>query len=261
MKKRLLDVVFASDKRKNVLLLLQNGPQEMDYLLKSLETTRNAILPQIKILEEHCLVFHYNDIYKLTTIGKLIVDEMKPLIDTIEVLDIDIDYWGSRNLDFIPSYLLERISELSHCNIIIPSLENIFEVNHDFLKKSEQSTSLFFVFTFIHPSFPPYISQFCKNDTNASIIVSKNLLQKIKEEWRVEANNHISSGKIKFYLYQSDLKMASLSVSDSCFVIRLLSKNNEYDHTQVFGCKSQAQQWGKALFDYCLEDSIPITEI
>ena len=91
--KPLLDVICKSEKRKGALLLLQDGAKEMEEILKSLDTNRQALLPQIRVLEEHYLVNHQNDVYKLTTIGKLLVDEMVPLLDIIEVLDIDIDYW------------------------------------------------------------------------------------------------------------------------------------------------------------------------
>jgi predicted transcriptional regulator len=49
MKKPLLEIVFMSEKRKGVLLLLQDGAKEMEFLLKSLNTTRPALLPQMKI--------------------------------------------------------------------------------------------------------------------------------------------------------------------------------------------------------------------
>jgi len=113
--KPLLDIIFASEKRKNVLLLLQDGPKKMEFLLKSLHTNRQALLPQIRILDNHYLITHSHDVYVLTTIGKLIVDEMIPFLDTVESLESDIDYWGNHSLDFIPFHLLERISELGHC--------------------------------------------------------------------------------------------------------------------------------------------------
>lgn len=115
MKKRLLDVLFASEKRTNVLLFLQDGAKEMATLLELLDTKRNSLLPQMKILEEHHLIIHYNDTYELTTIGKLIVDDMIPLLDKTDVIDIDVDYWGSRDLDFIPPHLLEKIGHLKNC--------------------------------------------------------------------------------------------------------------------------------------------------
>jgi hypothetical protein len=44
MGKTLPDVIFASDKRKEVLLLLRDGAKEMNYLLNALDTTRTALL-------------------------------------------------------------------------------------------------------------------------------------------------------------------------------------------------------------------------
>lgn len=120
MKKPLIDVIFASEKRKGVLLLLQEGSKEMETLLKELGTTRQALLPQMRVLEEHYLVTHDKDIYELTTTGKLLVDYMAPLVDTLGVLDTDIDYWGTRNLDFIPPSLLKRMNELKSCEVIKP---------------------------------------------------------------------------------------------------------------------------------------------
>ena len=86
MHKPLCDVLVMSEKRKGVLLLLQDGSKEMQYILTALNTTRQALLPQTKVLEEHYLVDHYDDTYELTTIGKLIVDEMAPLVNTTEAL-------------------------------------------------------------------------------------------------------------------------------------------------------------------------------
>lgn len=71
MTKPLLDVLFMSEKRKNFLLFLQDGTKEMEDILKSLGTTRQALLPQIKVLQEHCLVSHSKDAYELTAIGEL----------------------------------------------------------------------------------------------------------------------------------------------------------------------------------------------
>ena len=88
MTKALHDVIFASGKRKGVLQLLKDGPQEMEYLLTSLDTTRQALLPQIRTLEEHYLIDQHKDTYQLTIIGKLLVDKMAPFLETIEALEV-----------------------------------------------------------------------------------------------------------------------------------------------------------------------------
>jgi predicted transcriptional regulator len=261
MKKSLLDVLFMSEKRKQVLLLLQEGPQEMEYLLNSLDTNRQALLPQVRILEEHYLVDHYRDTYELTVIGKLIVDKMKPFLDTLETIDNHISYLGTHDIDFIPPHILKRIKEVRGCEVIEPSLVNIYEINMDFVEMSKGSSSFFFIFTFMHPAFPTIMEQFIRNNINASIVMSKEMLKKITEEWQDEFYRFVSSGKVKFYLCQKDIKLLSLSLSDNCLVLRLFSKDNEFSNRQLFCCNPEAYQWSKDLFEYYLKDSILVTEL
>ncbi|WP_319506699.1 hypothetical protein [uncultured Methanolobus sp.] len=128
MKKPLIEVIFASEKRKQVLWLLKDGAKDMKTLLKDLDATRTALLPQIRILEEHYLVSHDNYIYELTTIGKLVVNDMAPLLNIVETFDTDIDYWGTHNLDFIPVHLLTKMNILKEYQIINPPLTDQFDI-------------------------------------------------------------------------------------------------------------------------------------
>ena len=52
----LLNVISASDKRRNLLMLLNSGPQEWDDIKRILKVTSTGMLPQIKILEEEHLI-------------------------------------------------------------------------------------------------------------------------------------------------------------------------------------------------------------
>jgi predicted transcriptional regulator len=67
MKKPIIEILLSSEKRKKVLLLLQDGPREMETLLRSLNTTRTALLPQLKILKESHLISQSGDTYESTT--------------------------------------------------------------------------------------------------------------------------------------------------------------------------------------------------
>jgi predicted transcriptional regulator len=163
MKKPLLDVIFASEKRKKILILLKDGAQEMETILSSLNTTRQAVLPQIRILEEHYLVAHYDDTYELTTIGKLIVDEMVSLVGTLEAFDVDIDYWGTRRLDFLPPHLLKKMSELRNCKIINPPITELYSLHKSFNPES-MPRSVYIVTTIFYPDFYLIIEEMLEND-------------------------------------------------------------------------------------------------
>ncbi len=253
--------MFASEKRKNMLLLLQDGPKEMKIILKSLKTTRTALLPQAKILKNHYLITQSDDIYELTTMGKIVVDETQPFLDIIDSLDQNEEYLASHNIDCIPNHLLKRISDIKDCEIIEPSLLNIYEVNKIFSKMANESNSLFFVVTFMHPDFPAIMSEYAKRKINVSMILNKELFEKHKDELHDEFEHFLNCESIKYYVCQKDIELLSLSISDQRFVLRLLSINNEFSNKQLYSHNPKAHQWSKDLFNHYLKDSTEITEI
>lgn len=102
-------MLLASEKRKDVLLLLEEGPQEMEKILKALNTTRTGLLPQMRTLKEGNLVYQHRDTYELTTIGKLIVAEMISFLRAVNMFGGNYDYLGTHNIDFIPAHLLKKL--------------------------------------------------------------------------------------------------------------------------------------------------------
>ncbi len=261
MKKPLLDVIFASDKRKNSLLLLQDGPKEMVTILNSLKTTRQALLPQVRILEEHQLVHHFGDKYELTTIGKLIVDKMVPFLGTVEVLDTDIDYWGTHSLDFIPPYLLKRIGELDSCIRIETSLHEIFEEDKLFTEEAKKSKSIFTISSYVFPNFEKTLSELIANNVSISIIISKELYEKLIHENLENTQALVKSPNISLYMYPGSFGFLSVSINDYSMLLKLLTEKGEYDNKRIACSGDLTLKWGKDLFEYYLKDSALIAEV
>ena len=262
MKKTLLDVIFASEKRKNTLLLLQDGAKDMENLLISLDTTRQALLPQIKVLEEHHLVIHQRDTYEVTTIGKLIANKMIPLLDIIEVADSDIDYWGTHNLDFIPPHLYKRLSELGPCTVVTnPPSTEVCEPSKQAVESAKKSAFQVSVTTFLFPSFPSLLEDFKKYGVNMSLVISTELFAKINEEQNEHLRNLLKNGLNKVYVYPKRMDFVAFGYNEFFFMMRLLTKEGNYDHKYVSSCNPSALLWAKELFEYYLKDAIPITGI
>jgi len=261
MKKPLLDVIFASDKRKSTLLLLQDGPKKIEFFLSSLNTTRQALLPQIKILEEHYLISRNKDIYELTDIGKLIINDMKPLLDTLEVFDSSIDYWGIRKLDSVPPHLLGRISELRKCTVLKPSVTEINRLYKPFNLKKSTTKSVHLVGAFLYPDFYPTFVKLLKNSFTIDYIVSKELLDKIKEENHEEFAVLLKNKSFNLYVYTKKARFLFLGYDDTNFIIDFTTNDGNFDVEHVLCKEKSALEWAKELFEYYLKDSIPITEI
>ncbi len=261
MKKKLLDVLCMSEKRKQVMILLSDGAKEMEYLLRSIDTTRQALLPQVKILEQHHLVRHYEDTYELTQIGKLIVDEMRPLLETIEVLDTDVAYWGELNLDFIPAHMLKRVGDLGECRIKIPHITEVFEINREFHEASKVSRYHYTVTTLFHSNFPSLVFELINNNVEMYFIISGDLFEKLKKQKYEDLSKLLQSDLVHFFVYPDEMKFQCISYNDSYIILNLL-KNNDEPETKSMLCKGKnAIQWGKDFFEHYMKISTPIDEL
>ncbi|MCQ6963546.1 helix-turn-helix transcriptional regulator [Methanolobus chelungpuianus] len=261
MKKPLLDVIFMSDKRKSTLLLLQDGAREMEDLLTSLKTNRQSLLPQIRVLEEHNLVSHEKDVYELTPIGKSIVDKMAPLVHTTEALDVDIDYWGTHDISFIPPGLLERMDELTPCAIMSPSTEKIYEAHYEFNQMTKQQKFQFSITSFFYPNFPVIFEELLSSGVEMHVIVSQSLFDKLKADSYEDIHKIISHKLTKFYVYPKKMNFLAFVFNEASVMISPLKSTGEFDNRHVL-CKSPgAVRWAKEFSEHYLKMSVQITEI
>jgi len=261
MKKALLDILFMSEKRKNTLLLLKDGPQEMEYLLKRLDTTRQALLPQIRVLEEHYLVTHDKDTYRLTPIGKLIIKDTIPILDVLDVIEENIEYWGTHKLDFISPQLLERIDKLKGCTVIELPLHEIFEENKQFTEGAKKSKTVYTITSYAFPNFEKILSQLIANNVSISVIVTKELFEKLVIEHFSKIKELIEVPNIRLYIYPHTLDFLQISINDYNVLLELLTKEGNYDNKNVICSNESALEWGKDLFEYYLEKSVLIDKI
>ena len=155
----------------------------------------------MKILHENSLISHSKDTYELTTVGKLIVDEMTPLLNTLEVLDSDIDYWGTHKIDFIPTHLLKKIGDLGKCKIITPHVTEIFEINIEFHEASKRSKSHFIITTNFHPKIPDLADDLIHNNVELHFIISNDLFVKLQKEKNAEFTKLLQNDLVTFFCF------------------------------------------------------------
>lgn len=262
MKKDLLDTIFASEKRKNVLLMLLEGPTEMEAFLRSLKTTRPALLPQVRVLEESNLVRHKNDTYELTTIGKLITEKMKPLIGTLDVFDSDMDYWGERKMSFLPPHLFLRIREIGPCTVVsnIPPTETCAP-SAQAVESGKRSKSQTSVATFLFPNFPSILAGFKQHGVKMSLVVSPELLERMKQTRDDKYRDLLNSDAVDIFVYPGRMDFMAFGYNDFSFMMRMFTRTGEPDQKYVISSSPSALEWGKELFNHYLKDAVPVTEI
>lgn len=262
MKKPLLSVVFASEKRKNVLQLLQDGPKEMEYILKSLHDTRQALLPQMKILENHCLVNHYDDIYELTCMGKITTNKVNHVLRIFDVFEADSDYWGNHKFDFLPVNLLENIGEVGKHNVVNGSVDIMYTVDSEYVELTSKSKSCHTILSFIHPNAIPFFVDMVGKNVNVYVIFLQDVFNKVKSEYCSELRELINSDSAYLYLYQKEMtSFLGVTWNDYYTYMMLYRNDGSTDFNYVLCSIPNASDWNKEIFDFYLKDSIKITEI
>ena len=166
----LLSIISASDKRRNLLILLSSGPKEWDEIKRILKVTSTGMLPQVKILEEEHLIERDGKNFSLTPMGRILSTHMVPLIRTMDIFDKNKKYWHDHNIDVLPDEILLDIRDLGDYRIIENSDEEIFDIN-TFLNNIAQSKTIKGISHTVHPPVPEFFPGSC-NKRRRSVINS-----------------------------------------------------------------------------------------
>lgn len=235
----------------------------METLLESLDTNRTALLPQIKILRESHLISKdkREDMYELTTIGKLIVDEMEHFLLTAEMFGGDYDFMGTHYIDFIPEHLLKRLPELGPYDVVDISINDFFDMDQDLFDDSVRSHYWFEITSTLHPQFHDFYVKMTDYVTDVAIIMTQEVYEKAKTDYYDEFRELIDLDLISLYIYPEDLRFISFMMSGESIKFRLFTEKMHPDNQRLIFTGPEVLEWGKEFFDHYRKRSTPIVEI
>lgn len=75
MDRMLIDLLFMSQKRKDLLILLRDGGKTIEEIVDTLNVTPTGMLPQIKKLKEEFLIIQDDKEYRLTHLAEILVEK------------------------------------------------------------------------------------------------------------------------------------------------------------------------------------------
>lgn len=262
MQLELLELIFLSDKRKQLLLFLKNGPKNMDEIKEALDVTSTAILPQIKKLKEKSLVVQEDKNYKLSLIGKVLVEKMQPLVSIIDVFEDNFDYWTERDIQGIPPSFRKRLGEFGKCKLIQPDLDRMFELDPEIVENLSKSSHILECIAYFDPSLISMCLELEKGGVKLSFLMSGPVFQRYTKDCLEDFQNMMTLENVKFFLYSGELRIANLTVTDRFVMISLFPKNQKhFDRESLISYESSALKLGNELFDELLRNSIRITQI
>ena len=123
----LLSILTFSEKRKDILFLLQESPKTLSEIKDYFDVRSPEILPRLKEMEAANMIVRQDGMYRLTSLGKVSAIYYKPFLDTLTAIEANEDFWRDHDLGAIPDMLLNRIQELKDCRVVRDEHEHIYD--------------------------------------------------------------------------------------------------------------------------------------
>ena len=263
MKISYLNLIFSSEKRREILLLLREGPKSIEEIGRFLEASPTTVYPQIKLLKESRLLYRKNNQkYELTPIGRAVTEKMKPLVETVEALEGKYKFWNSHKLDGIPPHLLKRISDLKNCTFAKPLDEStMFSSHPEFAENIGKSEFVRGISPFLHPVYPKLFLNFAEKGIDISLIITEPVFERMRTEFRPEVAKFLSLEKARIFVYDKEM-LLSCAVTNCFLSLGLFYKNGVYDHiNDIISFEPEALRWGEELYLFYENLSTEIKEI
>ncbi|MCC4768813.1 DUF1724 domain-containing protein [Methanosarcina sp. DH2] len=250
MESSLIDLVFRSDKRKNLLILLDSGSKNIDEIRDELDVTATSILPQIKKLIDSDLIVQEDRMYKLTVLGEFIIKKVKPLISALEVVEKNNCYWTGHDLNSIPRHLLERISELGDCTLIEPDLNHIYEPSQKIIDSMANAKIASTFASYFNPAYLPLYVELGRKDAELSLNFTQSVWDHLSNEHSEMIKELMGMDNVSLYISKEGIKISEITVTEKIMLLGLFDRNGKFDQQFIMSFEPAALRWGQELFDY-----------
>lgn len=236
-----------SQKRRDLLLLLKEGGRTIEEIVDILNVTPTGMLPQIKKLKEEFLVIQGDREYRLTPLAEILVEKMKPLLDTLEVIEKHKNLWENRDLSDLSPAFLERLNELKPYSLVKPDPDKIFETSSVFLKNIEKSKNILSLSSIFHPALPEIFLKTEDKNIKITIIITKRIYERLKNDFEEELKLYLARKNRQLFVCADEMKIAMLTKTESFMMADFLTWKGDYDQESIIAFEPASLKWAEEL--------------
>ena len=253
-KKGLLSLITYSEKRKDLLFLIDEKPRPLFEIREFFNVKTPGIDPRIKELIEADLIQKTNNEYHLTPTGKVILKYYTPLIKIINVFEETSEFWTDHDTNAIPLQLLERFNELEDCLLFQDPAKNVFEQNKIIVEKIQSSKTASGIISVFMPSSLEMFQTIIANKIPAKIIMTRDVFDKFESDYNALLNRFLTFEENELYV-ANNINLFIMT-TDVFLYFSLFYKTGLYDAQKyLIATDSRSLNWGNDCFKYFMEKS------
>jgi predicted transcriptional regulator len=253
-----INFVWLSEKRKNLLSYLRDGPKDIEQIKSFFNVTSRLIVPEIKKLVKTGSILESYGMYMLSNIGKLNLENLEDFIDTAELIEKDIDFWENSDLTAIPTDLYQRIGELKNSIIYVYDLDDIFDAPKQLKETVATAKDIMAFMPFLPPTLPTTFLDSMNKGAQVSMVLTKSIMEKMKREFPIEYDQHLTSPNCKMFTCAEDVVGPMIVVMDNFLLLGFFKHNGIYGNKELMSYDKRAIEWGRELYLHYIGISEPV---
>ncbi|MFA5294775.1 MAG: winged helix-turn-helix domain-containing protein [Methanoregulaceae archaeon] len=255
----LFTIITSSEKRKNLIILLNTGPKTWEEIRAVCKFPSAAIIPQIRILESGNVIIRQKGTYQLTTMGRIIAKQLKDLVSTVTVFEGQMTFWQEHDIDSIPDQFLMKIGDLGHVVLDEAQIGGIYQMKKEFLSHISCAKTIYGLIHTVHPLYPSFFLNLANKGADISFILTRQAFEITKADYEDELREWIEIEGIELSILDDDVRF-SLITTDLNISLQLFLTNGVFDSMrELFSRDKRALQWGRDLFEYYRNRSVLVS--
>ena len=243
------DVLFFSEKRRQILLYLLEESRTIDDIKTYLNSKSSPIMVQIRILTRNFLIQEKNGMFSLTPLGEYTVKEMKNVLDMFTVFDKKPEYWGEVELTAFPAYLLSRIGELGNVKLSYPDKAHIFDRAREVEKSLAATNTLIEISSIFRQEYVTNYVEIAESGVSVAFVFTQEILDRIEKDFPESYQKYMNLENVRIF-FCPEIKLASCMVTDKMISLSLFTKNGNFFNHDLISCDENAVLWGTDLYHH-----------
>ncbi len=231
--------------RTKVLLLLLDGPKNIQELVGAIGKRNTAIHQEIKPLLTDGIIGKAGRTYHLTALGRAKAMLQRNMVDFSQVEDAYREFWKSHDLSGIPDTLLCRLGDLVGSELIRDCPDAPINQQEAFIEILTRAKEIRGISGIIEPGYAEAILAALEGGAHVELILSEWVIGQIEPEMLRKAQSYEN-----FHLYQLEGLKVAFTVTDELISLALYDLAGVYDPWQDLICEGErAVTWGRELWD------------
>jgi len=227
-------------------------------MIGPLGTKATTILHSIKnMIEDGTIVRMHNGSYLLTNAGHIKASFLSEMINGLDSLDGNMEFWQSHDLSGIPAKLLAKIEKLVGGKCVTDEPNILLNSQVVFIEGVSKAREIRGVSPIIAQGYAEMVTTLLERGANISLILTKSIIDTINRE-----TLHSLLSKKNFQLFEiPDGIRVAFTIADDMLFLGLYNLNGSYDPNRDLVCHGQeANEWGRELFEHYLKQSRPVPD-